>query len=373
MGLIIIFISAVVAFFIFRKKSKSQNIYLSLAFLFVVLFILRFACGKLSCVGNLLLWNIYKCKECTPDWNIRAALDPAGLIFIGLILSMFFLYKKNYHWKVVLQSISVINVLGLAIEIKKLDEKIEELLDEEMKLELLDDNVQKKIAETNEHILKSTTPFNTLQLLKERLEFEFNRVEMVFNKQATLVNKKKQKQFEQLKIAKQDFLNLVDRDFTNRYVSKTVSFAQKILSMLFNLLDYVQSSPPKRNAKVLKNSIGVIITNDENKEKFDPILKQGDKIPIENSKIYRTKNNNQTSIESTILFESEYPIKNNKQTRRVVISGLPPKPAKQVEIETLFKIDKNGMLLVKNIHSETKNIVQEEFDINEYLEIEDDN
>jgi hypothetical protein len=371
MGLIIIsiFIIAGIIFSMVGKNSTNQKIYLSVGLLFLVLFLLRFACGKFSCVSNVLLWNIYNCKECTPDWNIRAALDPAGLIFIGLILSTALLYNKDYYWKDVLQSISGINFLGLVIDIRKLDKKIEKLLDEETKLELLEDNVQEKIAEANEHIYKNTTPSNTLQLLKEKLEFEFNRVEVAFNKKTNIISESKQRQFKQLKIATQDLLNLVDKDFTNKYISKTVSFAQKILSMLFNLFDYVQSYPPKRNAKVLKNSIGIIITNDANKEKFDTILKQGDKIPIENSKIYRTKNNNQTSIESTILFESEYPIKNNKQTRRVVISGLPPKPAKQVEIETLFKIDKNGILLVKNIHYETKNIVQEEFDINEYLEV----
>ena len=106
-------------------------------YLFVILFLLRFACGKFACVFNVLLnWNIYNCKECTPDWNIRAALDPAGLIFIGLILSMFLLYKKKYYWKDVLQSISGIPFLGFSVDIKKLDKKIEDL-QEEMKLELI--------------------------------------------------------------------------------------------------------------------------------------------------------------------------------------------------------------------------------------------
>lgn len=378
MGLIIIivFIIAVIIFSMVRKNSTNQKIYLSVALLFTTLFFLRFACGKSSCVFNVL-WNlnIYNCEECNPDWNIRAALDPAGLIFIGLILSTILLYKKNYYWKDVLKSISGINFLGLVIDIKKLDEKIEKLLDEEMKSELLDDNVQKKIAEANEYIYKNTTPFNTLQLLKEKLELEFNKIEIVLKKQTTIISKKKQEQFKQLKKVKQDFFKLVDKDVTNKYISKTISFAQKILSMLFNLLDYTQSSPPKRNVKVLKDSIGVITLDKNDNDIFDSIIKKGSKIPIKNWKNYYTTDDNQTSIESKILLESNFIALDSDKSEligKVTISGLPKKPAEKVKITTFFKIDKNGILLVKNIHPDSKPS-QEEFDISEYLEPENNN
>lgn len=389
--------SIIILLLIIKGKSKSRKIYAIISFIIGGIFIFRFACDNISCVSNIFFWDLNSkcenicnqcnsfaeenisiieynenedvcnnCKKCNADWNIRAAFDPSSIIFLGMIFSMFFLYKKNYPVKELLKGLSTINLFGLSFKVSEIEKTVDSLSNE-MQSELSNENIQMKAAEINTTIHKKAgTPFSTLHLFIEKLELEYNKLDNIFKQKENVISQKKQEQFERLAKAIQNLFDFVKNDWTNKYINRVIMVAKKILILLYNLLDYFHSPPPSNKAKYLRDNIGVDIV----KNKYSVIINKGSTIPVEKSGIYHTTKNNQTSIKSKILFGHNSVASKNKLIGNIEISGIPPLPAKKGKITILFKIDKFGLLIAKQICHNTGKIVQEEFNINEYLAIE---
>ncbi|MEZ5045039.1 MAG: Hsp70 family protein [Saprospiraceae bacterium] len=400
MWLYIIILSAVILFFIVRKKSKSRKVYSAIGFIISLIFIFRFACDNISCISNVFFGDINSkceiicnqcnsfetnnisilqfkenenlcnfCNRCKADWNIRAAFDSSGIVFLGIILSMFFLYAKNYSIKEFLRGLDSINLFGvLSFKVSQIEKTVDDLSDE-MQLELLEKDVQKKATKVNNSIHKnSRTPFDTLHLFIDKIETEYTKLDNIIKQKENIISLQKQKQFEKLTNTIQKLFDFVKKDWANKYINRIIIVAKKILILLYSLLDYLQSSPPATKAKYLIDSLGVDVVGD----RYSKIINAGSKIPIEKSENYRTIKDNQTSIRSEIFFGSNPIASKNKSIGVIEISGLPKLPKGKAKITVLFKIDKFGLLIAKQICDETNNIVQKEFDVSEYLETEDE-
>lgn len=382
-------------FLALSKKSKSRKIYATIVLLSTYIFFFRFACDNISCITNVFLGDInsqcqqickqcnsvaegdisiyyYKenenkcqaCSMCRPDWNVRAAFDPAGLVYLGIILAMVFLYRKNYSLKAFLEGLDTINLFGvLSFKVSQIEKVVGELSDD-MGTEPIDQDTQEKISEITESIHRnSRTAFDTLHLFIDKIEQEYRKIKDVLEKTESVINFRKQQQFKKLTKAIQGLLGLVKQDWANKYINITVRLAKKILIFLYRFKDYLKSSPPTTNPRYLNYDMGVSTVGDVHSK----ILKKGSKVPAGNFITLYTVQENQPSIKSTILFGSSSTASESEKIGVMEITGLPKLPAKEATITVHFKIDRDGMLIAKQICNTTKNVVQVEFDVNRLL------
>lgn len=79
---------------------------------------------------------------------------------------------------------------------------------------------------------------------------------------------------------------------------------------------------------------------------FDPLIKANDTIPASKKKVYRTLNDNQTTIDVKVFQGEDDLTINNKEIDNFIVKAIPPAPAGEEKIEIEFNYDLNGMLNV---------------------------
>lgn len=376
------------------NESKSRIIYLVIGICVVLIFVSRFACDNITCTTNVFLGDIIsgcrsvcqecedfkesistitnqslckECQKCKADWNIRAAFDTSGMAWIGVLLSIIFLYKKNYPLKALMRGIETITLFGvLSLKLSQIEKNVQNLTDE-IQSELIDEHIQKKVAIEYEAIHnKSNTPFDTLHLLIDKIESEYLRLNNFFKKAESVISLQKQNQFDRLSKIVQDLLSFAKDNWTSKFINKAIILSKRILLLIFGLSDYLKTSSSYSNKKILTNSMGVDIVDD----KYRVIIPKGSIVPVEKSGIFYTTENEQKEILSKVLIGENPIASRNIELGKVNITGIPRLPAGEAKITILFKIDKNSILIVKQICYETGKIVQAEFDVNKYLVVE---
>lgn len=80
---------------------------------------------------------------------------------------------------------------------------------------------------------------------------------------------------------------------------------------------------------------------------MEVIIPRNTAIPTKKTSGFVTEADNQESVD-VMIFEGERPmIKDNHRLGKFVLSGIPPKPAGQAEMDVTFEIDSNGILIVE--------------------------
>lgn len=401
MWFVALLIPAVIIFLFMRGKSIDRKIYVIIVFLISSIFVFRFACSNMQCISNVFLGGMFVecssvcaecdsliiddysmvveymeyekfcsyCNRCIPDWNIRTASDPAGIVFLGIIIVMIFFCVKDYPIKGLWEGLDAINLFGvLSFKVSQIEKSIE-VLSNEMEKELVDSRIQDRISKINVSIHKKlNTPPEVLHSFMEQIDLEYTKVDGIFKEKNSLTSSKKKEQLKKLSEVIENFYLFAKNDIAYKYVNRLIFIAKKILLIISTLLDYYQPLSFSKKKRYLIDNLGVDMIDDE----YSIIINKGVEIPIQKTQIYHTMRDNQTSIVSEILIGSNKIASENKIIGEIKIEYLPKLPATEATITILFKIDKLGMLIVKQICNETDQIVQEEFDINEYLAVRSD-
>lgn len=80
---------------------------------------------------------------------------------------------------------------------------------------------------------------------------------------------------------------------------------------------------------------------------MEVIIPRNTAIPTKKTSGFVTEADNQDSVD-VMIFEGERPmVKDNHRLGKFVLSGIPPKPAGQAEMDVTFEIDSNGILIVE--------------------------
>ncbi len=79
---------------------------------------------------------------------------------------------------------------------------------------------------------------------------------------------------------------------------------------------------------------------------MDTVIPRNTNIPTQESRIYSTASNNQTSVEINVLQGERARASQNKSLGRFHLTGIPPAPRGIPQIEVAFDIDANGILHV---------------------------
>jgi len=80
---------------------------------------------------------------------------------------------------------------------------------------------------------------------------------------------------------------------------------------------------------------------------MEVIIPRNTAIPTKKTSGFVTEADNQESVD-VMIYEGERPmIKDNHRLGKFVLSGIPPKPAGQAEMDVTFEIDSNGILIVE--------------------------
>ena len=108
-------------------------------------------------------------------------------------------------------------------------------------------------------------------------------------------------------------------------------------------------------------SLGVSVQNEspdkeiqKEGDEMSVIIKRGSILPISNVCNYKTVSDNQTTISLKIYEGEKKYVKYNHLIKETTIEGLKPKPKGQTKISVEFKIDVNGILLVKAVETSEK-------------------
>jgi hypothetical protein len=382
-----------ILFFLVKKESVDRKTYAVIGIVITLIFLLRFACDNITCISNNFLYNstcnniciecdsiktdnfsieqfkktekkCLGCIKCNADWNIRAAFDPAGLSLLGLLLTMIFLYKKDYSIETFVKGIETINLFGvLAFKISETEKKVTSLTNE-MQSELV--QLQKETLSNSRSIYQdSGTPFNLLHSFIEKIERKYDKLDNIFKQEEEVISLQKQDQFKRITTIVKELLLFIKQDKRNKYINEVLLLSKKILAILNSILDYIQYSSTLNNSKYLKESLGINIVDD----RYSEIISKGSKIPIEKSDTYHTIADYQLSIESHILVGDDPIASNNREIGRLNITEIPKLPKGEAKITVLFKVDKFGLLIAKQICYETNHTEQDEFDINDFLTI----
>jgi len=88
------------------------------------------------------------------------------------------------------------------------------------------------------------------------------------------------------------------------------------------------------------------------------IIKRGSKIPISNSKMYETSQDNQTFINVKIFEGEKKYTKYNHILGNLEMTGIPPKKKGEVKVEVTYFIDVNGILTVTATEKATGQTIQ---------------
>lgn len=80
---------------------------------------------------------------------------------------------------------------------------------------------------------------------------------------------------------------------------------------------------------------------------MEVIIPRNTAIPTKKTANFVTEADNQDSVD-VMIYEGERPmIKDNHRLGKFVLSGIPPKPAGEAELDVTFEIDSNGILTVE--------------------------
>ena len=88
------------------------------------------------------------------------------------------------------------------------------------------------------------------------------------------------------------------------------------------------------------------------------IIKRGSKIPISNSKMYETSQDNQTFINVKIFEGEKKYTKYNHILGNLEMTGIPPKKKGEVKVEVTYFIDVNGILNVTATEQGSNNFIE---------------
>src|SRR5205814_618878 len=80
--------------------------------------------------------------------------------------------------------------------------------------------------------------------------------------------------------------------------------------------------------------------------RFEVMVPRATTIPVKRSKLFRTASDNQTSVSIDIYEGERGLVKDNHLLGKFILSGIPPGPRGQAQIEVVFDIDANSILSV---------------------------